>query len=540
MKPRLIAFAILLISGAPVFAQSGTLAIETEAAAEAVIVDRQSLHREPLTQDQRRPQVLAAQYLEHTGSAALAAEQLLAAELAGDVDAASATAAQAALREYQSLAMLARARFIADALWTRWSVDRYNHFWLDQAALMLQWEDLAGTEQALRHLRKPWSPEVGKRRYSLWGQLYLRQRKDADAVIALDKQAEIAGDGLFDHYNLGLALLNTGQRDRALSLLDEIGYTTLQTQDHRMLRDRVNLMLGWHWLRNDQGGTAREYFKRVSLDGPTSGLALLGLGWAELAADGTQQIARYKRRVLCQKPEVPPDALMRLLSDRYVPCRPGEISGVIDISHSFAFDPTLRGSERYQEALRPWQVLARRPAHDPAVQEALLAAGYAQQELKADTEAEQAYRLAIERYEAESARLTRLAQSLNQPQADLLVVLAEQTMPGEFAALRGSHGFASAATGLQQLRTLQQSLQHMRQQIDQHIKAGSLPVAQLQSLHDQLQKLRAESAAVSTAHDQVLRAWLLENLTGRRERLDLYHARARIALAQMMDRRSQP
>lgn len=540
MKPRVLTFAILLISAVPVCAQSAEPASGEGSVNAAVIVDRQVLRRELSPEAGQRPQVLAAHYLEQADSVALAAEQLLAAELVGEVDAASAEAAHTALRDYQGLDLLARAKFVADALWTRWSVDRYNHFWLDQAALMLQREDHAGMEQALRHLRKPWNVEVAKRRYSLWGQLYLRQARYDDAVIALDKQAAMAGDGLFDHYNFGLALLNTGQRDRALSLLDEIGYTTLQTQDHRVLRDRVNLMLGWHWLRNDQGGTAREYFKRVSLDGRVSSLALLGLGWAELAADGSQQVARYKRRVLCEKPEVPPDALMRLLSDRYAPCRPGEISGVMDISHSFAFDPTARGSERYQEALRPWQVLSGRPAHDPAVQEALLAVGYALQELKAESEAGQAYRLAISRYEAESARLTRLAQALRQPQDDVLAVLTQLALPGEFADVRSSHAFAGIAQGLGQLQALQQSLLHMGQQMDQLKKSASQPAARLKSLRSQLQGLRAESATVSKAHDQALRALLLEDLVRRRERLDLYHARARIALAQMIDRRSQP
>ncbi|MGH8459355.1 MAG: hypothetical protein ACRESV_08390, partial [Nevskiales bacterium] len=296
MPSRFTALVILLISCTPVCAADGS-------------------------------EILAAQYLEKGDTPAGAVAQLLAAEQSGQMDVVSAQAVHAAILQYHELDMYARAKFIADALWSGWSVDRYNKFWLDQAALMLQRGELEPAERALRHLRKPWSVEIGKQRYSLWGKLYLRRRDFPNAVIALEKQVAIAGDGLFDHYSLGLAMLEAGNRERGLALLDDIALLPLERPDHRALRDRLNLAMGWYWLASDQGGTAREFFRRVQLEGPSSNMALLGLGWAELAADGRPQIARFKRRVLCEKPEMPPDALMRLLSDRYAACRPGEKSG---------------------------------------------------------------------------------------------------------------------------------------------------------------------------------------------------------------------
>lgn len=540
MKPRLFASVILLISAAPVWAQAWSDAPEAAPATEAVFVDRQSLQRQAGQDFASRPVVQAAHYLQQAGSLGAAAGLVLAAEQAGELDKATTDAVLVALRDYQQLALYPRAKFIADALWKRWSVDQYNHFWLNQAVLMLEHEDYVGAETSLRHLRKPWSADVSRRRYSLWGQLYLQQHKYAEVVTALDKQVSIEDKGLYDHFNFGLALLNTGNKDRGLALLDEMGYMKLEAHDHRVLRDHVNLMMGWHWLRNDQGGTAREYFKRVSLDGPVSNLALLGLGWAELAADGTKQVARFKRRVLCEKPDVPPDALMRLLSDRYVPCRPGEISGVVDITHSFAFDATKRGTERYQEALRPWQVLARRQAHDPAVQEALLAAGYAHQRRNDPESAQQAYRYAIQRFEEEGLRLVELEKALHEKDLDPLIVLRGTAQPDEFAPVRATNGFVAAVSTLETLAQLRRELEVMDARIQAISEKPGIDQKRWDSLTMRRLVLHDQMVGIQQALDESLRNSLLSDLSERLARLNQYHSNARLALARMYDKNQEP
>ncbi|MGH8452968.1 MAG: hypothetical protein ACRES4_04190, partial [Nevskiales bacterium] len=262
---------------------------------------------------------------------------------------------------------------------------------------------------------------------------------------------------------------------------------------------------------------------------------LLGLGWAELAADGRPQIARFKRRVLCEKPEVPPDALMRLLSDHYAACRPGEKSGVFDITHDFAFDTAAHGSGRYLEALRPWQVLTRRDAHDPAVQEALLASGYAHQKRQADADAEQAYRTAIKRYEVESARLAALETALRRPEADPVAVVNSQARGDEFATLRSSHRYVRAMAGRDSLRQTETELDAIGRRLEQ--PTASEP-GQLAELHRRLQRQSDAVLAVRRELNQNLRQWLLDDLAQRRDRLNQYHSRARLALARIYDKRS--
>ncbi|HXG28706.1 MAG TPA: hypothetical protein VNJ47_07650 [Nevskiales bacterium] len=473
------------------------------------------------------PDWIAAEYLEQDPAPGDAAARLLAAAQAGQHDVRTTAAILAEIERYLALDPYGRARYIADARWQGWGHERYNTYWLERAAAMLGDGDLAGAERALRHLRKPWSDAVAARRYSLWGQLYLRQANYAHAAVALEKQARMAGDGLFDHYNFAYALLQIGDRERALAVLDDIGLLAVETEDHRALRDRANLALGWYWLAQDQGGTARAFFRRVRLEGPFSNLSLLGLGWAELAADGQRQHARFKRRVLCEKPEVPPDALMRLLSDRYAACRPGELPGVFDITHDFAFDTAAHGTGRYLEALRPWRELARRDVQDPAVQEALLAMGYAHEKRGAPAEAEQAYRAAVARFETETARLTALASALRDPAQDPLQALARHARPREFATLRSSR----------EVTRLLELYDALRQVEARVAGAGPSVPAELQ---DRLTRLNAETAAVRSSVDAELRRRLLDELGARRTRLDHYHSRARLALAQLYDRKARP
>lgn len=532
MKPSLLKPVILLFSVMPVWAAVG--------ANEAEFLEPGQLQQLLDPAPAGKPEVLAAGYLARTGSASQAAAQLLSDERSGSVNKMTADAVQDSLRQYLLLDDYARARFIADVQWQHWGVDRLNGFWLDQAELMLRRQNVAQAELALRHLRKPWSAEVGKRRYSLWGQLYLQREEYDNAVVSLEKQVAIAGDGLFDHYNLGLAMLYTGNRERGFALLDEIGTLTLESDDHRVLRDRVNLGLGWHWLASDQGGTAREYFKRVSLDGPFSNLSLLGLGWAELAADGEQQIARYKRRVMCEKVEVPPDALMRLLSDRYIPCRPGEIPGVLDISHAFAFDPSAHGADRYAEALRPWQVLSRREAQDPAVQEALLASGYAHQRMNDMGTAQQAYRYAIQRYEAEGARLTELEKALREPTQDPLAVVHGKAQAGEFTTVRATDLFASVISGQEALRQAKRELDAIDARLQALAGRSGIDGARLVEMQVSAQGLIGRISDMQQVLDRTLREMLLSELSERQARLNQYHSNARLALARMFDNNREP
>lgn len=507
-------------------------------AAEANFFDPELLRKNSAPGEAAAPRLLAARYLARITGPGEAAAEVLADEQAGRFDAATAGEIYREIAQYRQLNHYARAEFLARTLWREWGVDQYNRFWIDQAQAMLNRGEVGNPEQALRWKREPLNAAAHNRRQSLRGQIYLRQRRYAAALAALDKQLAIAGDGLFDHYHFGIALLRTGDQDRGMALLDEIGKDPIETSDHRALRDRVNLALGWHWLAVNQGGTAREYFKRVRLDGPFSNLSLLGLGWSELAPDGTRQSARFKRRVLCKDVEVPPDTLMRTLYDRYAPCRPGEKPGVIPFYHQFAFEPGGRDADRFERAIRWWRVLAARPTEDSAVQEALLAIAYTQQRRRVFDDATRSYQTAIQRLEEETRRLTALEAALRAPESDPLSVLNSQATVKDFATLRSSHRFVQQLAELDALKQSATELQMLGQRLDR--LDSSADPERLRELRARREAQMNVQAATQNAAVTGLRKLCLDELQQKQEKLKTYLSRALLSLAVLYDKRSAP
>jgi hypothetical protein len=118
-----------------------------------------------------------------------------------------------------------------------------------------------------------------------------------------------------------------------------------RSEEDRSLRDRANLALGFAHLQARAGEPAVAALSRVRLDGPFTNRALLGLGWAETDV---------------QRPE---------------------------------------------RALVPWLELREGRLLDSAVQESFLAVPYAYAQLASNGQAAQQYRLAVQAYAAESARI---------------------------------------------------------------------------------------------------------------------------------------
>lgn len=203
--------------------------------------------------------------------------------------------------------------------------------------------------------------------------------KDDDDLYLPYKQT------LYVRYNYALALIKSGQVAKGRTLLERIGATKTPNRAERAIRDLANLDLAYQFLRAKQGATAKPYFQRVSLHGTYSNDALLGLGWTELAPDGTEQ-----ERV-----------------------SPGTYGG-----HYFLgqFEKTKIPEHKPQQlkrALVPWQELVKRNPQAPAVQEALLSVPYALETLGLHSPANDAYERALTAYQTTQRRLKRNAQALS-------------------------------------------------------------------------------------------------------------------------------
>ena len=175
--------------------------------------------------------------------------------------------------------------------------------------------------------------------------VYLALRRPADAAEVLKRLQ--GSDSLrgFSQYNLGIALLEQGEKKEAVLQLDRAG--TLKGGDAETLAivDKSNLILGTLLFEAQAFDDSARSLGRVRLEGPFSNEALLRAGWADASA------------------------------------------------------------EKFDRALVPWGILARREPTQAAVQEALLALPYAYSKLGVHGRAAVLYRNAAQSFEGELHKL---------------------------------------------------------------------------------------------------------------------------------------
>jgi hypothetical protein len=217
--------------------------------------------------------------------------------------------------------------------------------WYYLAKIRYQRGLLAGAEEALVRIEKPLPGALEEDRALLHANVLMARAKYVEAARVLEVMTKAPGATSYARYNLGVALVRSGDLARGTALLDEVGKQPANDEEFRSLRDRANVALGFAALQASQGEAARAYLERVRLHGMSSNKALLGFGWAA-AAQG-----------------------------------------------------------RMNAALVPWTELVKRDATDAAVLEAKLAVPYAFAELGALTQALDGYQDAIALFDRETTHL---------------------------------------------------------------------------------------------------------------------------------------
>ncbi|HZP11601.1 MAG TPA: tetratricopeptide repeat protein [Nevskiaceae bacterium] len=248
--------------------------------------------------------------------------------------------------------------------------------------------------ETLSNLSEKLPADVMPEWQDLLSRALLAQGRNAQAV-------EVLNEGKFDNlspyarYNLAIALLNEGRVEQGRTILDRLGTMKVTDVETLTLRDRANLTLGYHFLRSQQGGTAKPIFGRIRTEGPYSNRALLGLGWSELAPRGELQ-KHAPGSPEDQSPFSTFSSLGVLLRPGYYDADPFKRLGLRPFKLS---NISKEEEEALKRALVPWtELVARDPMH-PAVQEALLAIPFALDRLKAHEQALQEYQRAIDTLE---------------------------------------------------------------------------------------------------------------------------------------------
>ena len=217
--------------------------------------------------------------------------------------------------------------------------------WFYLAKVRYQRGYAAEAEDAIARVRGPLPGDLEDERLVLHAVLLLRRQQYPEAIAMLRRASSRSAWAAYGRYNLGVALVQAGQRDAGVELLDEIGRGEARSEELSALRDKANVALAYAFLQNGAPARAEPYLERVRLSGLLSNKALLGLGWSHAALN------------------------------------------------------------QYEKALAPWMELADRPMEDTAVQESLLAVPFALGKLGAYRQSLARYERALDAYTHEIARL---------------------------------------------------------------------------------------------------------------------------------------
>lgn len=368
----------------------------------------------------------------------------------------------------------------------------------------------------------------------------------ADPVKLVTSGPQDIAHGLLLQYNLGIALMRSGRVEQGRGVLDRLGQFPAVGEAALALRDKANLTLGWSFLRDAQGATARPILERVRLEGPSSSRALLGLGWAGLAPQGARQTRNDPAASAGVARDTPKFVLNVLQRRGLIDCEEFNRRAVAPphgCSDSAKFgrgDLRLDARQLAAQALVPWQALLTRDPHDPAVQEGLNAVPYVLSQLGDAEQAKARYAAAIAAHEALLAETDDAIARLDVQPLIAAVTAERAAEPRVEPALR-DYLPALIASGLGELAdssALASALADARDLAWLRQQLAAIPVTdESGSAREQLQ---ASLQTLEQGNAAELKALALAMLEQRRERSQRYLAAARTALSRLYDPGAEP
>lgn len=347
---------------------------------------------------------------------------------------------------------------------------------LERAASDYRSGRLNTAASSLQRLRPQLPAELYNDWQALFSQVLLAQARYGDAIEVLTEQQHMRHLSPVQRYNLAIALLNDGrEQQEARTVLDKLGTQPATTPEDRALRDRANLTLGWHFLQNQQGATAKAILERVRLNGPFGDRALLGMGWAELAPRGErQQRSAELKGDLNDTPRISSSLPLRAQIRLGVP----DPDPLKQLQRSrFKQRPHAETPEQaWRNALTYWQELSTRSTNDPAVLEAELAIAHGLTQLGDWEGAQTQYARSIQRLENELQTLQGWFERLKDEE-NFLITLDE--VNEGWLALRASHAWQEAQDRERQRTLLIQELQRQKKQVEDYLVTARFGLARI-------------------------------------------------------------
>jgi hypothetical protein len=408
---------------------------------------------------------------------------------------------------------------------------------LGLAELQLGAGDLASAQQNAESIAPGLPKSLQMQAQDLQARIAMAQGDQAKA-LALVGQADSA-PLIYSRYNLGVALLGSGQAAQGRALLEGIASGSGGDDETAALRDKVNVALGYEQLRLRIGANAVPRFSRVRSPSPYTGAALLGMGWAMLAPPGKGQAAEEQDDFAAQRAAHPQAPYARIP----VLLQPALTDDVASWRRAQPFKLAAASPQEEQalrRALVPWVELIGRDPLDPAVQEGAIAIPYALLHIGADDEAQEYFQRAIRLLAAADTQLDAAQQRVRGgalAQAFQRSASANDGWPWWLALVPREHWWLAddphqplAAPDLFYLEHLMDEGRFRQAMQDDHdlwVLDGLLAAA------DGAGPLRTRIATAQTALGARLQQLALAELQHEQRQVRMYQGEARFALAHL-------
>jgi Tetratricopeptide repeat len=153
--------------------------------------------------------------------------------------------------------------------------------WFYLAKIRYQRGLLAEASEALTRIGAHLPPDLKEEHVLLHANVLMARQAYREAAKMLAGLPKEHSAGPYVRYNLGVALIKTGEIEDGIAMLEFVGRGKAADEEARSLRDRANLALGMAALREQRPDLAKTALERVRLNGMLANKALLGFGWAE-------------------------------------------------------------------------------------------------------------------------------------------------------------------------------------------------------------------------------------------------------------------
>ncbi|MFZ5723240.1 MAG: tetratricopeptide repeat protein [Pseudomonadota bacterium] len=155
-----------------------------------------------------------------------------------------------------------------------------NETWFHTAELQYNQGKYDEAARILENKIADLPPAIEKERLVMLGNIYIGRgefQKAAD-MLATVKADDILG--AYAIYNAGVAFARAGEFERGLPLLKRVRDLPPGDEETNALKDRAALAIGFTWLQKGNNDFARESLLTIRMDGPFTNQAMLGLGYA--------------------------------------------------------------------------------------------------------------------------------------------------------------------------------------------------------------------------------------------------------------------